>query len=167
MSSKTDVADTYVGDMVSKDAAIEFVCKMLSNCFNASDEMLESVKITVGELPSAQPEPEEFEWCHTCREYDQEKHCCHRWTKVIRKTVDEIKAAQPGWIPCTPKTMPKMTDTYLVKVGINENGEGMHTEVRTAEWGVISRTWYVHEHENSIIGEVTEWMQIPWEGGQK
>ena len=47
---------------------------------------------TLSVLPSAQSEPEEFEWCHDCKEYDQEKHCCHRWTKVIRKTVDEIKA---------------------------------------------------------------------------
>ena len=27
----------------------------------------------------------EFEWCTDCKEYDQEKHCCHRWTKVIRQ----------------------------------------------------------------------------------
>ena len=33
----------------------------------------------------------EFEWCHDCKEYDQEKHCCHRWTKVIRQTVEEVK----------------------------------------------------------------------------
>jgi uncharacterized paraquat-inducible protein A len=54
-------------------------------------ELREAVN-RVKELPSAQPEPEEFEWCNGCKEYDQEKHCCHRWTKVIRKTVDEIKA---------------------------------------------------------------------------
>ena len=42
-------------------------------------------------IPSAEPEPEEFEWCHDCKEYDQEKHCCHRWTKVIRQTVEEVK----------------------------------------------------------------------------
>ena len=33
----------------------------------------------------------EFEWCTDCKEYDQEKHCCHRWTKVIRQTVEEVK----------------------------------------------------------------------------
>lgn len=43
-------------------------------------------------LPSAEPEQEEFEWCHDCKEYDQEKHCCHRWTKVIRQTVEEVKS---------------------------------------------------------------------------
>lgn len=34
---------------------------------------------------------EEFEWCETCKEYDQEKHCCLRWSKVIRNTVEEMK----------------------------------------------------------------------------
>ncbi len=34
---------------------------------------------------------EEFEWCETCREYDQEKHCCHRWSKVIRNAVEAIE----------------------------------------------------------------------------
>lgn len=34
---------------------------------------------------------ETFEWCHDCKEYDQKEHCCHRWTKVIRDTVDELE----------------------------------------------------------------------------
>lgn len=32
------------------------------------------------------------EWCTDCKEYDKEAHCCHRWTKVIRNTVDELLA---------------------------------------------------------------------------
>ena len=35
-------------------------------------------------------EEREFEWCHDCKEYDQEAHCCHRWTKVIRQALDEL-----------------------------------------------------------------------------
>ena len=35
--------------------------------------------------------PQIFKWCDTCREYDQEKHCCHRYSKVIRDTVEEMK----------------------------------------------------------------------------
>ena len=46
-------------------------------------------------MPSADPECQEFEWCHDCKEYDQEKHCCHRWTKVIRQTIEELKAQKP------------------------------------------------------------------------
>ena len=37
---------------------------------------------------------ETYEFCdgeNPCKEYDQEKHCCHRWTKVIRDTVKELK----------------------------------------------------------------------------
>lgn len=36
-------------------------------------------------------QPTEFEWCHDCKEYDQNAHCCHRWTKVIRNTVNDLK----------------------------------------------------------------------------
>ena len=39
-------------------------------------------------------EPQTFKWCTGCREYDQEKHCCHRWSKVIRDTVEEMKQEQ-------------------------------------------------------------------------
>lgn len=40
-------------------------------------------------------ELEIFEFCasgeNPCKEYDQQNHCCHRWTKVIRQTVEELK----------------------------------------------------------------------------
>lgn len=39
-------------------------------------------------------EPQSFNWCTDCKEYDQEKHCCHRWSKVIRDTVEEMKQEQ-------------------------------------------------------------------------
>ena len=32
-----------------------------------------------------------YQWCTDCKEYDQEKQCCHRWSKVIRNTVEEMK----------------------------------------------------------------------------
>ena len=43
-------------------------------------------------LPSVTPqEPQSFKWCTDCKEYDQEKHCCHRYSKVIRNTVAELR----------------------------------------------------------------------------
>lgn len=36
-------------------------------------------------------EPETFEWCDTCKEYDQENHCCHRFSKVIRQAFEKMK----------------------------------------------------------------------------
>jgi len=33
----------------------------------------------------------EFEWCTGCKEYDQEAHCCHRYSKLINESVKEIR----------------------------------------------------------------------------
>lgn len=46
--------------------------------------------------PSAQPKLDE--WCKDCKEYDQERHCCPRFNRVIRTAIDE---AQPE--PLTDK----------------------------------------------------------------
>ncbi len=85
-------------------------------------EAIERIERGVYSLPSAQPE--EFEWCHDCKEYDQDKHYCHRWTKVIRQTVEELKA-QPKtgkWIEvhgfCTPGGDPVWA--------CSECGKGIH-----------------------------------------
>ena len=45
-------------------------------------------------LPSAQHYDE---WCHDCKEYDHERHCCPRWNNVIREA---LKDAQPEIIRC-------------------------------------------------------------------
>ena len=37
-------------------------------------------------------EPHYDEWCVDCKEYDHEKNCCPRFNRVIRNTVEEIKA---------------------------------------------------------------------------
>ena len=42
-------------------------------------------------IKALEQKPQTFKWCTDCREYDQEKHCCHRWSKVIRDTVEEMK----------------------------------------------------------------------------
>ena len=59
------------------------------------DEGVRWVLEKIDEMPNVSME--EFEWCHDCREYDQEKHCCPRWTKVIRQTVEEMKT--DGYAP--------------------------------------------------------------------
>lgn len=33
----------------------------------------------------------EYRWCRNCREYDKEKHCCHKFSTLIRETVAEIE----------------------------------------------------------------------------
>lgn len=58
------------------------------NCRNCSLLCDWEVENIVDDAPTI--EPQEFEWCHDCKEYDQEAHCCHRWTKVIRQALDEL-----------------------------------------------------------------------------
>ena len=47
-------------------------------------------------LPPVQPKYNTSEWCKTCKEYDQDKHCCPRYNKVIRVAVEEIKESKTG-----------------------------------------------------------------------
>lgn len=54
-------------------------------------------------MPSVQPESAELsgkvwdEWCTGCKEYDQERHCCPRFNRVIRTAIDD---AQPEIVRC-------------------------------------------------------------------
>jgi hypothetical protein len=76
---------------VSKDAVIDVI-----EGFPHGDvwnvESMEEMVYMIKLLPSA--EEESFEWCDTCKEYDQEAHCCHRWSKMIRKTVEEMQVVR-------------------------------------------------------------------------
>lgn len=56
----------------------------------------------ISNLPSVQPQRKTDEWCADCKEYDQERHCCPRWNRVIRET---LKDAQP-------ETHEKRTETH-------------------------------------------------------
>ena len=80
-------------DLISRQAVIDLWDKYHYTI--AVDAMRYDAELR--HLPPAQPEQESFEWCRDCKEYDQAQHCCHRWTKAIRKTVDELKqSAQQG-----------------------------------------------------------------------
>lgn len=45
--------------LILRQAAIDALIKMLSDCFYADEEVLDAVKATLDELPPAQPEPQE------------------------------------------------------------------------------------------------------------
>jgi hypothetical protein len=80
---------------IDRQAAIDALDDIESEVSRGLGFQYEKWRKHFTDMPSAKPEPEEFEWCTDCKEYDQTAHCCHRWTKVIRQTVDEIKAEQP------------------------------------------------------------------------
>ena len=64
--------------------------KTMDGCYTVA-EYQEAKMMAINALYEVQKHEETFEWCTDCKEYDQEKHCCHRWTKCIRETVEEIK----------------------------------------------------------------------------
>ena len=51
----------------------------------------EALDIAVKAIEKQIQSEESFEWCDGCKEYDQEKHCCHRYSKVIRQAFEEMK----------------------------------------------------------------------------
>lgn len=54
---------------------------------------------TIKNMPPVQPKYNPDEWCHDCSEYNQDKHCCPRYNKVIRSAVEEMKQPKVGhWI---------------------------------------------------------------------
>lgn len=54
-------------------------------------ELGEALDAAIAALEDVKKKEESFEWCHDCRQYDQEEHCCHKWTKVINETLQDIE----------------------------------------------------------------------------
>ena len=61
----------------------------------------------VFDAPTIEPEPHYDEWCTDCKEYNQERHCCPRWNKVIEQTIEDLKGADRKWILCVDGNEPK------------------------------------------------------------
>lgn len=49
----------------------------------------------IDNAPTIDAEPvrreSEWKWCHDCKEYDKENHCCHRWSTMIRETFEAMQ----------------------------------------------------------------------------
>ena len=86
--------ETHVCDCISRQAAIDAIQK-----WGLIDGLSEGQAIEIladeEKVPSAQPDLDE--WCTDCSEYDQERHCCPRFNKVIREA---LKDAQPEVVHC-------------------------------------------------------------------
>lgn len=81
-----------MSDLIDRQAAIDAAIKE-SNTDGAYGYMdTKSIINLLNDLPPAEPEPNYDEWCTDCKEYDQERHCCPRWNRVIREA---LKDAQP------------------------------------------------------------------------
>lgn len=103
---------------------------------------------------------ESYDFCdgeNPCKEYDQEKHCCHRWTKVIRRTIEEVKEnAKKQWIPVS-EALPKDMDRVLVTI-VRSDGE---KRVRS---GHYYKGYFMMDNGdtwNEMDKEILAWMPIP------
>ena len=114
-----------MSDLISRKAAIDEAEEWIEtyNSGRGGQRERDAIKHVISgikKLPSAQPEPSDAvyrlykrayeagqrnaqpelhfdEWCTDCKEYDQERHRCPRWNKVIRET---LKDARPEIIRC-------------------------------------------------------------------
>lgn len=53
----------------------------------------------------------EDEWCTDCKEYDKDRHCCPRFSKVIRGALDEVE--QQRWISVSEALPEDYTDVLV------------------------------------------------------
>ena len=74
-----------MNDVISRQQAIEAV--------QNRHMMLSKEKVLlINDLEKLPPaKSETFKWCTDCKEYDQEQHCCHRFSKAIRQAVEEMQ----------------------------------------------------------------------------
>ena len=91
--------------LISLNAAIDAIKKCTDIFLNNlpptiyKEDAIKAVKAqpSATDTNVATTQPKYDEWCTDCREYDHERHSCPRWNRVIRQTVEDMKAAQPGW----------------------------------------------------------------------
>lgn len=98
------------------------------------------------------------EWCTDCKEYDQEKHCCPRFNRVIRQAVSEQK-----WIPWDIEDDPRLKDHHYYLVTHTAYSTPMkakyHDDVPHFEIMGVS----VKNTDTAYFWEktVTAWMDLP------
>lgn len=145
-----------MSDLINRKEAIELLTSRVLSSIGIFGDLggaVSGARELIRAMPSAEPEEEVFEWCHDCKEYDQNKHCCHRWTKVIRQTIEEMKAeSERKWIPVT-EALPKMKEVVLITndKGNVAYGQYQGTFRNNNEW------FWRHKTLETIIA----WMPLP------
>ena len=103
----------------------------------------------------------EFEWCKTCREYNQDKHCCPRYNKVIRNAVEEIKQSKTGhWIPVSERLPKQQEKTYWICTDCGYQCECRWTNVNHF-WTELTTDWHWHIMDVPQYQKVVAWMPLP------
>lgn len=79
--------------IIDADALVKQLKEDAENMQGLAFQMATSHLIgTVENQPTIDPGVDE--WCPDCKEYDSKRHMCPRFNRVIRDTLNEVKAAQ-------------------------------------------------------------------------
>jgi len=89
-------------DLISRQAAIDLAKDLIipSESFHQYNQGVSNYCAELVKLQPTEPPYNLDEWCHDCKEYDQERHCCPRWNRVIKQTKEDFEA-QNEIIHCT------------------------------------------------------------------
>lgn len=144
-------------DLISRQVAIGALGDIHPLDYNGQ-AILKKIKA----LPSAE-EMAFNEWCTDCKEYDHENHCCPRFNRVIRETVEEVKEAHEEmrgrWIPVSER-LPR---EYTRVIGYMAWHSMTAIEYQHGKW-------YSIDHLEPLPDEaVSHWMPLPKppKGGDK
>jgi len=154
-----------MSDLIDRQVAIDAHCELCGDRGRCNCDICPDVEV-FQLLPSAQPDLDE--WCTDCKEYNQEKHCCPRWNRVIRETAEEVrKNTEQRWIPVTEQlpedeqevlvTRHFLSDNQLKKNAITES---FYVEVASRmdeEWRSYSDEYKIKRHLHKVIA----WMPLP------
>ena len=111
-------------------------------------------------IAALEQQGEDNEWCLDCKEYDKEQHCCHRFTKVIRRAVEDHRMErqeQQRWIP-EEERLPEKDGNYLVTL---YDSTERWTEVLCWNSTFGGRWQGLIEDDLSDIGNVSAWRPLP------
>lgn len=74
---------------MEREEAIKILADLTDNLFlHTWEEQYKALHMAIEALSDRPTD----EWCTDCKEYDHEKHCCPRFNRVIRTTLNEAVA---------------------------------------------------------------------------
>lgn len=120
-----------------------------------------------GKLDAMTRQSSSYEWCTDCKEYDKDKHCCHRYTKLIRETVEEL-TSQYKWHDLLKDPTDLPSTTRQVNIAYRYlDGEGY--VLYTSAFLGVGDLWYSDGRNNFCFEEegmtIIAWKDIePFEG---
>ncbi len=162
-----------MSDLIERKAAIDAINHICPVDTEYDCTLLDRVDVryVLSDLPSADPGLDE--WCTECKEYDQERHCCPRWNRVIRQTLKdaELERKKERWIPCSEQLPKKhqmvlttIIGTDVIRMIPGETFEDalarVRNHVRVSVGYIEDDGWYGADGFPQIVTPVA-WMPMP------